>query len=78
MTCARLSRETHVVEILLDRFEGESSVLHHFGLVTGALEELERDLLVDDICGRALGNLDPLRKKQGTKGCTHCLRPAGP
>jgi hypothetical protein len=36
-------------------------------LVTGALEELERDLLVDDICGRASRGLDLLREKQGRK-----------
>jgi hypothetical protein len=57
--------EAHVVEVLLDRLERESSVLNDFGLVTGAFEELEGDFLVDDVCERR--GASQMRRKKGRK-----------
>jgi hypothetical protein len=42
----------YIVEVLLDRLKCKSTVLDDLSLMPCALEELERDFLVDDVCGR--------------------------
>lgn len=45
--------EPHIVEVLLDSLESQSTVLDNFCLVPGALEELQRNLLIDDVCNQS-------------------------
>lgn len=50
MSSMRGQRSLHVVEVLLDGLERQCAVLDDLRLVAGTLQELHRDLLVDDVC----------------------------
>ena len=41
--------QAYIVEVLLDCFKCESTILDNLCLMTGTFEEFERDLLIDDV-----------------------------
>ena len=46
--------EAYIVEVLLDCFKCESTILDNLCLMASTLEEFERDLLIDDVYGSTM------------------------